>query len=470
MNAGGASAAAGGGAEGGESSEGGEGGEGTAELTDGYRNGSRLRAVVDIAGSAKRFVTWRDTELDIDCTFALDAEGTERCLPGFGVGFVAYGDEDCEERVVVYGAADDPPKYVTDPDYEFSCGSGAHYLAVGATVESVTTAYYLAENGDCTVGETLGADRRVAELASVVADSRFVAATGTAREGRDSRVSANVRTASDGSKEVVSFHDSTRNAECNPLEHQGSGYACVPWDRAYIERFFADDECEAPAAYHPGYAQQVCGRVPKIVQDASSASSDGFFEVGAEIEGEVYQNNGASCVPYEAPVELGASFYAVGAEVPWSDLVPLVSSNEGSGRIRQNTVRVPNGELIARQEFYDTEFDSRCAVVRASDSTSRCFPQTLYSLNLFTDAECSEGIVAVPSGTEMPDAGTFFSAASLDGSALLFGLGETTTEPSQTWQVSGAECAEAGVVPDQDWYATESHAPSEFVRVTREVE
>src|SRR3954470_4017388 len=55
------------------------GGAGASELTDEWQSGTRLRAVLEVAGDAKRFKTWHDSELDVDCAFSPDSNKVERC-------------------------------------------------------------------------------------------------------------------------------------------------------------------------------------------------------------------------------------------------------------------------------------------------------------------------------------------------------------------------------------------------------
>src|SRR5260221_5869116 len=68
------------------------GGAFAAEMTDGWLSGTRLRAVLDVSGSAKLFKQWHDAMLDIDCNFAVDENGVERCLPSSDYAYGLYAD------------------------------------------------------------------------------------------------------------------------------------------------------------------------------------------------------------------------------------------------------------------------------------------------------------------------------------------------------------------------------------------
>lgn len=85
------------------------GGAATGELTDGWLSGTRLRAVLDAAGDAKRFKVWHDSELDIDCAFSPDSSKVERCLPIVEHGYAAYSDAKCTKAVGLFAAGDAIP-------------------------------------------------------------------------------------------------------------------------------------------------------------------------------------------------------------------------------------------------------------------------------------------------------------------------------------------------------------------------
>ena len=471
---GGASAGAGAGVAGGlaggdAEAEGGAAGEAPSAFSDGFRSGSRLRAILESAGSVQRFVGWHDTQLGIDCQFALDAEGTERCLPQDGFGGTAYSDANCKNRAALIPTKLGKPAYALDSAYQFVCGKGPQVLAVGKALAITQT--YSEQNGQCLPDSfTVPADQSVYALSAAVPPSAFVAASEIVREARDARLSANVRVASDGSRETVSFFDRQRNAECNLREHQGADFGCVPEARAYENFYFSDAKCSAQVAYHPGYAQQVCGRIPTIVEHTAPFFTDTYFEVGAAVTTGVFSNFGEGCMPYTPNVTLGYSYYALGKAVAWEAFAQASSANEGVGRLKQNTLRNAGGLVLSRLEFYDSTLETRCRATLAADLDTRCLPTDTVSTNQFADAECKQPLFEVPTGGAAPKASDFIEAYLPTGGLGIFKLGPLLSAQVSPHQTNGPDCVATTLPQNYDVYTTVTVPASDMVQVTRSVE
>jgi len=443
------------------------GGDAALGMTDGWLSGTRLRAVLDVAGSAKLFKTWHDTLLDIDCAFAIDADNVERCLPGPNA-YTAYADDKCSKPIVVLNPGDAIPPYVQEPWQPFRCGHGLSYFTVGA--DTTATASFSNQSGSCQMNGEITATQIVKKLGTAVPATTFVAATKTVQESRDDRLSANVRIAEDGSRQVTSHFDLERQAVCNPRQHQGDGYACIPEDRAYVEVFFSDMACKVPAAYHPAYAQQVCGHEPAIIQNSSPDFTDGYFEVSKQVAGTVYRADGLNCDSYVSPGDPDATYFSVGKEVPWSEFPPLSSKNEGSGRIAINVLRGPGDELVSREEFFDTTLGTACGVGQTADLKLRCLPRAAWNISQFADSKCTKGLFVVTAGDPLPMGLDFLEANAPTGGEMIFRIGAKTSVPAKAWSLNGLDCQVAAVFDTNDYYATTLLAPTELAAVTREVE
>ncbi|HEV8247188.1 MAG TPA: hypothetical protein VGP93_15530 [Polyangiaceae bacterium] len=433
--------------------------------TAGYLSGSRLRAGVDLADQAKSFTHWRDTTLNVDCEFRTASDGATRCMP-MSNGYIEFGDAACTTRVAVFYPDTPVTPYIVDPAPTFTCGMGDPYRATGATV-SISKLYY-DNNGTCMQDADPQPGMTMVELGDVVDPTTFAEASPD-RETRDDRLSANVLATGDGARQVVSFYDLTRAADCATLDDQMDHYACVPTNLAYIERYFADDACLEPVAYHPGYANQVCMQGPTIVLDASGTTKTvTYYEVGAKFDGSVYEDAGM-CQLSNISSELDATFYAVGAPAPWSSFPPLTRTDEGEGRIKLVTLRGPTGDFIASQGFFDSEKDTLCYPQVAADQKQRCLPATIFSLNLFADDQCTQALMDLPPGSEAPVQGSFVAANTNGGGRAVFTFGTKITPPATVWQFN-ADCQPASVAPGDDVYDTVPVLPSAFVEVTSEVE
>ncbi|MEP7052560.1 MAG: hypothetical protein ABJB12_19490 [Pseudomonadota bacterium] len=458
-----------GGAPAGGASSGGDGGGIATAMTDGYLSGTRLKAALQVAGAARRFVSWHDSMLGFDCSFRVDSAGVQRCMPGNTVGYAGFADTDCRQPIVVYDAAETPSAYFADPGYEFTCGIGPRFLSVGA-LSSATEIHSKDDAGNCGPAYDIAAGQIAHQLGAVVPDSTFVGVSGVETEARDARLAASVRIASDGSREVTAFYDLSRKTECNPLEVRSAAWSCVPDARAYIEYFFADAACTVPAAFHPGYAQQVCGFTPDIVQNTSPNFTSTYFEVGAKLDAAVHNDNGAACPVYNAPASLFASFYSVGAPVQTSAFAPFSLTIEGTGRMRVQVLRNPEGGAMAYEQFYDSTLAGPCYARTAADLQQRCLPATAFTNNLFSDNECKQAIFATAAGTPLPADLVYVGSLQTNGGEAIFKVGQKTATPVHTYELNGLECVEGGLSPAQDYYATSIVPPSDLPAVTIQVE
>jgi hypothetical protein len=444
------------------------GGDTSSEMTDGWLNGTRLRAVVQVAGSSKLFKGWHDTELDVDCRFQFDPDGTERCVPSEGNGYLQYSDAKCTKLVAIVDSTRPLPAWLPEPT-AFKCRQGPAYRTVGATV-AVTDTYSIDQTGACIPGGTIGGTQITKAVGAVVPTTTFVAATKEVREARDPRLAANVRVAADGSREVTSHFDLERQADCSPRDHAGDGMACVPLDRAYIEALFADAACDAPAAYRPAYANQNCDKTaPDIIQDSRPWFTDEYFEVGKAFTGSLYRKTPA-CQPYISVFEPGATFFAVGKPIAWASLAQLSTKNEGAGRIALRVTRGSDAELITREAFFDTTIGAVCQEVLTSDLKTRCAPYSPIQVSDFADDKCTQGLLAYTAGVTPIVQADFAQAAAAAGGETIFKRGAKVATPAKLWQANWPDCIETTPSASFDYYATTTIAPSEMVLLTFETE
>jgi len=278
---------------------------------------------------------------------------------------------------------------------------------------------------------------------------------------RGARLSLRQYLADDGARQDLDAVDGMRGgARCMANPDSATGAHCTPVDRAYVEYFFSDSGCATPAALHPGYAQDTCGRVPNAIQ------GDMFYEVGARITTPIYEGHGAQCAT--ATPDPTDSFYALGAPLPLSSLPSLALTNEGSGRVRLQVARSETAALIQTLGFFDGGKGVFCYDELAADGQQRCIPATQLAVNTFTDAQCTQGLVAVGSGGTAPAAGAFASAgiARPDGSATaVFQVGAKVPAPAMAWHMNGSVCAMIAVPTSTDFYVATAVAPSDLALV-----
>ena len=136
----------------------------------GYENGTRLRARVYVgADGSKQFIGWRDTELDIDCTFGRAPGGDYRCFPSDAVfnSGTYFTNSGCTTEAVV---AQCEPQYV----YRLQPGcDGARIIsAVGAESPSL----FVKSGANC-VSTAPAPGSTVYAVGSDISGSTFAAAS-----------------------------------------------------------------------------------------------------------------------------------------------------------------------------------------------------------------------------------------------------------------------------------------------------
>ncbi len=445
----------------------GTGGDASSAMTDGWLSGTRLHAVLQVAGGSRLFKSWHDTELDLDCAFGKDAEGTERCLPRDLNGEVTYSDAKCTKLVALVNSSRPATTWVPAPRAN-TCDSGQSFVTVGAAV-SVTDIYSNA-SGDCLPAGTVGGTFVTKAVGAPVAASTFVAVTKSVRETRDARLSANVRVAADGSREVTSQFDLVRQANCRPREHAREARACVPVDLAYLESLYANATCDVQAAYRPDYGDERCGKAPDIIEDNQPWFTDSYFEVGKDVTGAVYSKQ-PTCMPYAAAFVYGpqSTFFAVGKPVAWSSLAQLSSKNEGPSRIQLVVTRGSGDELITREAFFDSTLDVVCNEALTSDLKTRCAPYAPFQVD-FADAQCTQGLFQLEAGSTPPVQAAFGQSRATGGGATFFKRGAKIARPTKIWELSSSGCVESSPSAGTDLYATTTIPPAEMVLLTTETE
>jgi hypothetical protein len=145
----------------------GDGGGGTdARTTNGTnvnQSGSRIKMnVLSTPDGAKSFASWRDTELNVDCSFMVAGDGATRCLPvtdTYQVSPIYFADAACTIPVGIRSSCAGPePRHILRYPDTTTCPSGGYrvfqagakyttgYLRSGAScialTPSPTTAYY----------------------------------------------------------------------------------------------------------------------------------------------------------------------------------------------------------------------------------------------------------------------------------------------------------------------------------------
>lgn len=392
--------AAGGTSDAGEAGAGGEAGEGAVAGTflPAYASGSRLIAK-ELASPdvPSMFVTFHDSELDIDCEFTDAADGSLRCLPTWTttnpiIWTQVFLDADCTVPVAIGDPACVPesggfiPVVVSGGE----CGATRRILRTTRLEDGVEL--FGTTNGACAPHGTTNETYHYfsvseAEPETFVRGARRILPTTT-------RLSVQRIEADDGAYLTLGLADPEAERECRVFE-RGEGHMCVPAPtfsgRGYR---YGDDTCETPVTLAE------CSE-PLVVLDLHETEDRYvYFHAGAEHTDPVYGGTSVcELVTREGP------FYAIGDAIDEEEFPAVTAAYEGDRRLRQLVYRDAQGTGLAAGSvsgvaiangagLFDTEFDAPCTLSRGPDRELYCVPEQIpfESPNNFyyADADCTE--------------------------------------------------------------------------------
>lgn len=352
-----------------------------ADAGDGYldptgKSGTRLRRRYLVGGAgAYRTLDFWDTKLGLACEFAMTSDSSHRCLPR-GRLDVVYADDNCTDPVLITTAA-------TCAGLEY--GVDAQNRAFRKTTERALTEYYYSSGGSCTPYPRR-ADQRLWTAEPALA--AFVGGT-TEEEPRASGLAARFVLGEDGSKALVSVHDTTRNAPCGLDREDGR---CVPSRRASMGTFFADASCATSpvGGASAGVKPDLFYTLRRDVENGCILGTD-YFAVGAPLAPEAplfWRNANDLCL--ERTRRAGDAYYAVGAPVSVSSFPATKTAFEGTARVRAvRRVDVEDAPLGRSHAFWDSTRETACSPTRFPDGSYRCVPSASGTMSGFADATCS---------------------------------------------------------------------------------
>jgi len=160
--------------QGGATTTSGTGGDGGSETMGGaYESGSRLKAqaLVGSDGSRTPMPAMHDTQLDVDCTYALAADGVQRCLPVDAAPISGYAEGTCTMALVSSAC----PLFGYTSALGAQCPRRRSVYAIGSPV--VLTGAFYVKNGTSCSGIAVPAGVTFYAVGGEMAPQSFVAGT-----------------------------------------------------------------------------------------------------------------------------------------------------------------------------------------------------------------------------------------------------------------------------------------------------
>jgi hypothetical protein len=402
-------------------SEGGASGQGNAEggpteFLPLYENGTRLRAVSlgEPGSSDRKLLAWYDSELELRCRFKLAEDGELRCLPLVENGLQAgFADAACE-RPVSYDGLVRP------------CSERPLFW-LEALEAGVCTGYRVLELADAELSEvyseacapeplTLAAMAR-AYTFETVAPELFALGEQQERLGHAGFGVLEI-VAADGAREVTSI-TSAEFGECQVREVVAGGLRCVP-HRAYLESewWFSGEGCTGEQLAY-GIKSEACaiGSNPQMALVWQSGDLQGLpalHEIGAAVEGSVYQKSGNSCSEADA-AEVIWSLHPVLEAFDLERVLGVTIQPQGSARVQLAHYGTEAGTLLTldyrgerqgQHIFFDQELAAPCFALRLESGSYVCLPDQSRGPAeqvKYADSDCSEPVLL----GDAPESGYF---------------------------------------------------------------
>jgi hypothetical protein len=424
---------------------------GTSGTMPVWKSGTRLRADVEHAAEASRFVGFFDTMRNEQCMFRSTTEGV-RCLP-YGADII-YDDALCEVPALISRSTcpGEPPiaysvRYRPTQDLcSFSGNDVDEVRAVGAPT-AARDGFSRLSDGRC-VPRPAGTGEYVT-LGAVVPLTAFMSAT-VVRENASDAIARGRWKGEDGSELIDGLlYDRARNgAPCNPATVGGERPGKRPWVCVTGRQGAAQDS--VPVFSDPACmtrAGESSGRVecplPDVILRGERVDAGqcmpGFattlHAAGPEATTLFDKPGGGACTPRTAmPDERWVSLGPRIDPATLPALGPTLFGNSGRGRLRAWS---NGGVALEYGSFWDDAEKSPCSVAPFADGKLYCVPDTtLVRGNFYKDASCLQPIVlgndcdAAP--TFVIDASPTFSCAAYPATG--YGVGATKLPPgSQYW-------------------------------------
>jgi hypothetical protein len=346
------------------------------------------------------FVTFHDSEHDLDCAFDTAADGVLRCLPRYNptlpqVSHELFLDADCTERVAIGSPTCVPERdsFISESASVTDCETRTVTMLRATLLETGLDLYSTAGGTCAPQGQTNEIYRyfSVSEAAPelfVPGEIRIVTSP--------TRLSVERLVAEDGAFQTLALADPNVDRRCRAFG-RGDGSLCVPAVQ-FSGRDYraADDQCEVPLSL------PTCEE-PLYIADYDVESGEyQFFEAGPEHTGTVYGGVG-TC---EEVTDEG-TFYGIGDPADVNAFAGVWSTRLGTGRLRHSALLDEGGTLLAvgassgdqilsETGIFDTEFGSSCNVLRDTALDTYCIPETVtmevYNTFYFADADCTQQV------------------------------------------------------------------------------
>ena len=448
---------------------------------------SGTRVKMRVAVTEEGDIYWqgfRDTQLDIDCSYASITSDESRCLPtsryspspdayaNVTYEGVYYTDDHCTEAVYNFPARC-PSEYLLTPELAGVpfCAENKYRLFKRGPQYMATSQLYGMSAGKC-VPASPAANAQLYQVGaeqdlSIYAKGRpgqWASAGGIAMHGN---------LGEDGSREAQRFWDSKRNQACSIMRLEDRSLHCV--EAVLTQSQFADDACSKPLAS----VDTRCDReqVPfAIAKSATVCEAYALYNVLDPYAGSVYGQG--SCSQYSPKLAPGHQLYTTERADP-AEIQALeeVLDATDPGRMQRMHYRNQGGACLL-SSMYDDDLDTRCRFNIAGDGQLRCLPSDGLTqvIEGFSDAACTveSKLVYADGCGKLP--GRYAVVEVQDGCSTKRRVYNVLPEPISANNVptthfrsSDGSCRKSPIAPGTYFKVGEEVMPAKMMRATIEI-
>lgn len=208
----------------------------------------------------------------------------------------------------------------------------------------------------------------------------------------------------DGTRLRIGIVDSLPGEPCRPTLWADGITRCTP-DDGVGEVYFKDAACTVPVGAFPrGCDQDPPRRFYQHETGPCRANRvTAAYRAGAKLADASYYGFDYTGACSSSPFG-GLEVYALGAEIPASDMVALARTVPASAHPLDATVLESPDGLRTVAELHDHRVDADCLLFGdADDGNDVCFPAGVYVTNQFGDAACTTPVAFGSGSCPMPE-------------------------------------------------------------------
>ncbi|HEX2881484.1 MAG TPA: hypothetical protein VHO25_18270 [Polyangiaceae bacterium] len=396
---------------------------------------------------------WHDSELNEDCSFQRDDQGTLRCFPLSGTERVYYSNASCTRGFVDVKESAEGTEAVHYYYYQkdTACGEGIRAYELGERMDVPETTYARNSRGQCVEVTATGTAFRA--LGAPVDPASFVAAEYGVIDS-SSRIKGYGLIAEDGAVNVTGFVDSELNTPC--MWTGSDTTVCAP-SGSVIDRF-ADPEMSVPLIRDEvANCDEPMATMGTRYDTATGVAH--YYQRDGRFEGDTVYGMVPQVISGPAAIPVRESYYQA-EEVSAARLAQGTVQSDESSRLNPVFWKTAEGDSWF-SHWYDLALGSTCAFMADASGGALCLPNTTGSRVVYADAACGLPVAEVDAncGEERPQFAVQHVNGETDAEVNVRRL-MTATQLPAVYEATDAGCELRGARADKHYFGLSAPLPA----------